>query len=141
MDDYGWHQAAGIPKNRLVATGIYDLPYDISLSGKLSLASQAPVYGYNCIAGNSQCFIEQFTPDHKLGYKEFSLALNKDIDTGTDIKMNVRADVINVFNWVNYATYTTDTGTASDLNTAYATPNGLLALPMRTFKLSFGLNW
>jgi outer membrane receptor protein involved in Fe transport len=142
MDDYGWHQAAGIPKNRLVATGIYDLPWwDISLSGKLSLASQTPVYGYNCLSGDDQCFIQQFTPDHTLGYKEFSLALNKDIDTGTDIKMNVRADVINVFNWVNYATYSTDTGTASDLNTAYATPNGLLALPMRTFKLSFGLNW
>jgi outer membrane receptor protein involved in Fe transport len=142
MDDYGWHQAAGIPKNRLVATGIYDLPWwDISLSGKLSLASQTPVYGYNCLSGDDQCFIQQFTPDHTLGYKEFSLALNKDIDTGTDMKMNVRADVINVFNWVNYATYSTDTGTASDLNTAYATPNGLLALPMRTFKLSFGLNW
>ncbi|SEL88717.1 Carboxypeptidase regulatory-like domain-containing protein [Pseudoxanthomonas sp. GM95] len=140
--DYGWHQAAGIPKNRLVATGIYDLPWwDISLSGKLSLASQTPVYGYNCLAGNDQCFIEQFTPDHTLGYKEFSLALNKEIDTGTNIKMNVRADVINVFNWVNYSSYSTDTGTASDLNTAYATPNGLLALPMRTFKLSFGLNW
>jgi outer membrane receptor protein involved in Fe transport len=142
MDDYGWHQAAGIPKNRLVATGIYDLPWwDISLSGKLSLASQTPVYGYNCLAGDDQCFIDQFTPDHTLGYKEFSLALNKELDTGTDIKMNVRADIINVFNWVNYANYSTDTGTASDPNTAYATPNGLLALPMRTFKLSFGLNW
>ncbi|WDS37138.1 TonB-dependent receptor [Pseudoxanthomonas sp.] len=141
MAGYGWHQAAGIPKNRLVVTGIYDLPYDISLSGKLSLASQTPVYGYNCLSGSSQCYIEQFTPDNTFGYKEFSLALNKELDTGTNIKMNVRADIINLFNWVNYSTYSTDTGTSSDLNTAYASPTGLLASPMRTFKLSFGLNW
>ncbi len=141
MAEYGWHQAAGIAKNRVVVTGIYDLPYQVTLSGKLSLATQTPQYGYNCVEGNSYCYIEQFTPDHTLGYKEFSLALNKEWDTGAGIKFNVRADVINVFNWVNYASYNTDTGTASDLNTAYATPTGLLALPMRTFKLTFGLNW
>ncbi|MGX9958411.1 TonB-dependent receptor [Xanthomonas euvesicatoria] len=141
IQDYGWREAGGIPKNRLVVTGIYELPYEIKLSGKLSLASQTARYGQNCLAGNDQCEIIQFKPDGTLGYKEFSIAANKEWDTGGGVKFNVRADILNVFNWVNYATFNGDTGTLQDLNTAYGTPTGVLASPMRTFRLAFGLNW
>ncbi|MBO9854413.1 TonB-dependent receptor [Xanthomonas phaseoli] len=141
IQDYGWREAGGIPKNRLVVTGIYELPYEIKLSGKLSLASQTARYGRNCLAGNDQCEIIQFKPDGTLGYKEFSIAANKEWDTGGGVKFNVRADILNVFNWVNYATFNGDTGTLQDLNTAYGTPTGVLASPMRTFRLAFGLNW
>ncbi|OQP36482.1 TonB-dependent receptor [Xanthomonas euvesicatoria] len=141
IKDYGWREAGGIPKNRLVVTGIYELPYEIKLSGKLSLASQTARYGQNCLAGNDQCEIIQFKPDGTLGYKEFSIAANKEWDTGGGVKFNVRADILNVFNWVNYATFNGDTGTLQDLNTAYGTPTGVLASPMRTFRLAFGLNW
>ncbi|MCF5969257.1 TonB-dependent receptor, partial [Xanthomonas perforans] len=101
IQDYGWREAGGIPKNRLVVTGIYELPYEIKLSGKLSLASQTARYGQNCLAGNDQCEIIQFKPDGTLGYKEFSIAANKEWDTGGGVKFNVRADILNVFNWVN----------------------------------------
>ncbi|MCF5924670.1 TonB-dependent receptor, partial [Xanthomonas perforans] len=77
IQDYGWREAGGIPKNRLVVTGIYELPYEIKLSGKLSLASQTARYGQNCLAGNDQCEIIQFKPDGTQGYKEFSIAANK----------------------------------------------------------------
>ncbi|MBB3825726.1 TonB-dependent receptor [Xanthomonas arboricola] len=141
IQDYGWREAGGIPKNRLVVTGIYELPYEIKLSGKLSLASQTARYGQNCLAGNDQCDIIQFKPDGTLGYKEFSIAANKQWDTGAGVKFNVRADILNVFNWVNYANFNGDTGTLADLNTAYGTPTGVLASPMRTFRLAFGLDW
>ncbi|KTF36352.1 TonB-dependent receptor [Xanthomonas vesicatoria] len=141
IEDYGWREAGGIPKNRLVVTGIYELPYEVKLSGKLSLASQTARYGQNCLAGNDQCDIIQFKPDGTLGYKEFSIAANKEWDTGAGVKFNVRADILNVFNWVNYANFNGDTGTLDDLNTAYGTPTGVLASPMRTFRLAFGLNW
>ncbi|MEA9557335.1 TonB-dependent receptor [Xanthomonas nasturtii] len=141
VEDYGWREAGGIAKNRLVVTGIYELPYEVKLSGKLSLASQTARYGQNCLAGNDQCDIIQFKPDGTLGYKEFSIAANKEWDTGAGVKFNVRADILNVFNWVNYANFNGDTGTLSDLNTAYGTPTGVLASPMRTFRLAFGLNW
>ncbi|MGS0603133.1 TonB-dependent receptor [Xanthomonas oryzae pv. oryzicola] len=141
IQDYGWREAGGIPKHRLVVTGIYELPYEITLSGKLSLASQTARYGQNCLAGNDQCEIIQFKPDGTLGDKEFSIAANKEWDTGGGVKFNVRADILNVFNWVNYATFNGDTGTLQDLNTAYGTPTGVLASPMRTFRLAFGLNW
>ncbi|MCL1530697.1 TonB-dependent receptor [Xanthomonas nasturtii] len=141
IEDYGWREAGGIAKNRLVVTGIYELPYEIKLSGKLSLASQTARYGQNCLAGNDQCDIIQFKPDGTLGYKEFSIAANKEWDTGGGVKFNVRADILNVFNWVNYANFNGETGTLGDLNTAYGTPTGVLASPMRTFRLAFGLNW
>ena len=141
IEDYGWREAGGIPKNRLVVTGIYELPYEIKLSGKLSLASQTARYGQNCLAGNDQCDIIQFKPQGTLGYKEFSIAANKEWDTGGGVKFNVRADILNVFNWVNYADFDAQTGTLGDLNTAYGTPTGVLASPMRTFRLAFGLNW
>ncbi|MCC8538723.1 TonB-dependent receptor domain-containing protein [Xanthomonas axonopodis pv. poinsettiicola] len=141
IQDYGWREAGGIPKNRLVVTGIYELPYEVKLSGKLSLASQTARYGQNCLAGNDQCDIIQFKPDGTLGYKEFSIAANKEWDTGAGVTFNVRADILNVFNWVNYAAFNGDTGTLQDLNTAYGTPTGVLASPMRTFRLAFGLNW
>ncbi|MEA5125624.1 TonB-dependent receptor [Xanthomonas floridensis] len=141
IQDYGWREAGGIPKNRLVVTGIYELPYQVKLSGKLSLASQTARYGQNCLAGNDQCDIIQFKPDGTLGYKEFSIAANKEWDTGAGVTFNVRADILNVFNWVNYAAFNGDTGTLQDLNTAYGTPTGVLASPMRTFRLAFGLNW
>ncbi|WP_349655394.1 TonB-dependent receptor [Xanthomonas sp. 10-10] len=141
VQDYGWREAGGIAKNRLVVTGIYELPYEVKLSGKLSLASQTARYGQNCVAGNDQCYIVQFKPDGTLGYKEFSIAANKEWDTGGGVKFNVRADILNVFNWVNYADFNGETGTLGDLNTAYGTPTGVLASPMRTFRLAFGLNW
>lgn len=141
IEDYGWREAGGIPKNRLVVTGIYELPYAIKLSGKLSLASQTARYGQNCLAGDRQCEIIQFKPDGTLGYKEFSIAASKEWDTGGGVKFNVRADILNVFNWVNYAEFNGETGTLGNLNTAYGTPTGVLASPMRTFRLAFGLNW
>ncbi|AOD14845.1 TonB-dependent receptor [Xanthomonas fragariae] len=141
IEDYGWREAGGIPKNRLVVTGIYGLPYAIKLSGKLSLASQTARYGQNCLAGDRQCEIIQFKPDGTLGYKEFSIAASKEWDTGGGVKFNVRADILNVFNWVNYAEFNGETGTLGNLNTAYGTPTGVLASPMRTFRLAFGLNW
>ncbi len=141
ISDYGWHEAAGVPKHRLVATGIYDLPGGITASGKLTLESQRVYYGNNCLAGEGQCVIQQFKPDHTIGYKDFSIGLNKEWDTGTNLKFNVRADVLNVFNWVNYAEYSANTGTALNPDTAYGTPTYTLWAPMRTFKLSMGLNW
>ena len=52
---------------------------------------------------------------------------------GSDIKLKVRADVLNVFGWENWGGYGMDwkTGAINSWD-QYAT---------RTFKLSFGLDW
>lgn len=103
---------------------------------------QTATYEHGSINGQEERRASlQFKPDGTLGYKGLSIAANKEWDTDGGVKFNVRADILNVFNWVNDATFNGDTGTAQDVNTAYATPTGVLVSPMRTFRLAFGLNW
>ena len=75
-------------------------------------------------------------PDATLGYKSLDVALQKRWDTGTDLGLKVRLDVLNLFDWVNYnyprwfrAPGDGDPRTTEQL------------LPTRTVKLSFGLDW
>ena len=73
------------------------------LRGKLTLATPAPWYGTNCSAGRSVCDEQdQVMPDATLGYKSLDVALQKRWDTGTDLGLKVRLDVLNLFDWVNY---------------------------------------
>lgn len=140
--DYGWKKAGGVADHRLVASGIYDVPWGITLSGKLILASQAPRYATNCLDAPdfNNCFFDQYEPDGTLGFKQFDLAASKEWDTGSDVKLRVRADVLNVFNWVNYAGYDDWFGAPGEPNANFGMPNSQF-LPTRTFKLSFGLSW
>lgn len=142
LDGYGWFPATGVPEHRLVATGIYDGPWGLTFTGKLTLASQSPRYGTNCrdAADFQNCFFDWYEPDGTLGFKQFDIAVNKEWDTGSDIKFRVRADVLNVFDWVNYAGYDDWFGAPGEPNANFGTPNSQL-LPTRTFKLSFGLSW
>ncbi|MFC3549662.1 TonB-dependent receptor domain-containing protein [Lysobacter cavernae] len=147
LADYGWHDAA-VPEHRLVGTGIYDGPWGMTFSGKLTLASQAPRYGTNCfnVDQRDNCFIDQYKPDGTLGFKQFDLAVMKDFDTGTGFKMWVRGDVLNVFDWANYSGYDDWYGGWDDqqqaivANSNFGTPNTQM-LPTRTFKLSLGFNF
>jgi hypothetical protein len=139
---YGWFPSSGVAKHRLVTTGIYDGPWGVTLSGKLTLATQSPRYGTNCYDSPdwNNCKFDWFEPEGTLGYKQFDLAVNKEWDTGTDIKLRVRADVLNVFNWVNYDGYNDWFGAPGVADPNFGVPNSQ-ALPTRTFKLSFGLSW
>ncbi|MEL1266213.1 TonB-dependent receptor [Pseudoxanthomonas putridarboris] len=142
VDDYGWFPANNLPEHRIVATGIYDGPWGLTFSGKLTVASQAERYGTNCADAPdfSNCFFDWYKPDGSIGFKQFDLAVNKEWDTGTDLKFRVRADVLNVFDWVNYAGYDDWFGAPGEPNANLGVPNSQL-LPTRTFKLSFGLSW
>lgn len=142
IDGYGWFPSSGVAKHRLVATGIYDGPWGVTLSGKLTLATQAPRYGTNCYDSPdwSNCKFDWFEPDGTLGYKQFDLALNKEWNAGSDVRLRVRADLLNVFNWVNYDGYNDWFGAPGEADPNFGVPNSQ-ALPTRTFKLSFGLSW
>jgi len=139
--EYGWYYPLGswyggawTPRHRLVVSGFTDLPYNFSLSGKLTLASQvrrwADVWPP---ASGSSIDILSFEPDGTLGYKQLDLSLARTWDTGTDLKLRIRADVLNVFNWNNWGGYGKDWNTGN-INTwdQFAT---------RTFKLSLALDW
>ena len=102
LTGFGWLASTGVPKHRLVATGVYDAPWGITLSGKLSLASPSPRQGTNCLAGWDDCIIDYYTPEGSLGFKQFDLAAQRTWQAGERLSFYVRGDVLNVFNWVNY---------------------------------------
>lgn len=137
---FGWLAAIDVPEHRLVTTGIYDAPWGITLSGKLSLATPSPRQGTNCLAGFDDCFIDYYTPRGTFGFKQLDLAASKSWDTGTDLSFYVRTDILNVFNWVNYDGRDDWFGAPDEPNVNLGRPTNQL-LPTRTFKLSIGINW
>ncbi len=136
--------SVGIPKHRLVSTGIVDF-WGMSLSGKLTLASPNPKDSVNCHDTTSfdNCYFDSFTPSGKIGFKQLDLALRKEWNAGSDHKVWVRADVLNVFNWRNWTDYDTWRGGPSPgFNSNFGNRSGDgIVNPTRTFKLSVGFDW
>ena len=138
-EGYGWFDGQA-SKHRLVTTGIYDGPWDITLSAKLTYATAQPRYIQDCNETSwSLCHVTYYTP--KEDFKQFDLAANKEFAIGNRFKFRLRADVLNVFNWSNYAGYNDWMGGANEpMNPDFGKPNSI-SLPTRTLKLSVGLSW
>lgn len=129
LDGAPFLDSIGIPRHRLVATGVVDA-WGYTLSSKLTLESpQARQYFDFTDPLNG--FVGTYRGDDDIEYKQLDVALQKEWDTGADLRVRVRADVFNVFNWDNYNDYSFAGGTSG------------LALrgPTRYFKLSFGLDF
>jgi outer membrane receptor protein involved in Fe transport len=139
IDGYGTFPGK-VPEHRLVTTGIYDGPWGLTFSGKLTLASATPRYYQNCnVSAWAYCHFDAYTPDEE--YKQFDLAASKEWDTGSNLRLRVRADLLNVFNWSNYSGYEDWRGGANEpQNPKFGTPTAI-SLPTRTFKLSVGFSW
>ena len=137
--------ALGVSKHRLVTTGIADF-WGITASAKLILSSPKSVEAINCFATTApgNCYFDPYRPDGTVAYKQFDVALQKEWDTGTDVKLRVRGDFINVFNWRNYSPgeYSNWRGFDGnpDANFGRRTGDGI-ERPTRTFKLTLGLVW
>lgn len=130
----GWYDGAWTPRHRLVISGFTDLPWGMSVSGKLTLASKIKRWDIDSTAAyGGYERPHSWEPDGTLGFKQFDLSLTKTWDTGTDLKLKMRADLLNAFNWTNWGGYgiNWDTGVINSWD-QYQT---------RTFKLSFGLDW
>lgn len=138
---YGWHPAGGVPRHRLVATGIYDMPWGITGSAKLTLASQMPRYGNNCRIDWSQCYFESYYPKGTYGEKRFDLAFEKRWHLGGNVTLRTRLDAFNIFNWTNYDGWDDSAGgpgTAANPN--YMLPNSA-SYKTREFKLTVGIDF
>ena len=134
--------SVGISRHRLVTTGIYDAPWGITASGKLTLATAPVRDAVNCFAAvsNDHCFFDPYTPH--TGFKQFDIALQKRWDTGTDLSPWVRFDLINAFDWRNWTDFQNDRGGPGAGRADWGTRNGDgILLPTRTFKLSMGFDW
>ena len=138
---YGWLPSRGVPEHRLVLTGIWDAPADLTVSGKLVLESMKYRNATNCLPGWEDCLIDPYRPDSTLGYKRFDLAVAREWDTGTDLRLRVRADLLNVFDWRNWDGYDDWYGDPGVPNANFGRRSGSIIGGTRTFKLSFGLDW
>ena len=139
IEDYGDFPGK-VPEHRLVATGILDGPWGLTVSGKLTLASATPRYYQNCNMSEwAYCHFSYYTPDEE--FKQFDFAVEKRWDTGTDLQLRLRADVLNAFNWDNFGGYDDWRGGAGEAqNPNWGRPTAS-SLPTRTFKVSIGFNW
>ena len=146
LENVAFVPSVGISKHRLVTTGIADF-WGFTVSGKLTLATAPGNDGLDCFNGfdpgacdasgrfNTYYFDEQ-------DFKQLDLAVQKVWDTGTNLKLRVRADVLNVTNERNYTDFGDFRGVNQIENPSFGqrTGNGITG-PTRTFKLSFGLTW
>lgn len=144
LEDFGWHTSTGVARHRLVATGLFDAPWGISLSTKLTLASPTPVATIpNCsqVSDPLQCYPDSKKPDTTFGFKQLDLAAQKSFDFMDDFSLRLRADVFNVFNWANIDRRNTNLGAVGVANPPDFLRAETYLQPTRTFKLSFSVNW
>src|SRR5690554_4961138 len=137
---FGWLPARGVPEHRFVGTGIWDGPWGLTVSGKLTLESAQTRVGTNCLPGWDDCIIDWYRPDDG-DFRQFDMAVAKEWNTGTDLRFRVRFDLLNVFDWQNWSSYDDWWGGAGEPNPNFGQHGLDVRLPTREFKLSFAFNW
>jgi len=148
LDDYPWAASSGVRRHRLVAAGSVDLPWDFTVSGKLTLASPVYVKGFvnQQVAPFERLVLakEAESPLSQLDLaatKYFGLPMISE-----DARLRLRVDVLNVFNQKNWVDFNTN---ASDNLRTVASPTvfggrtglGIGGNPTRTFKFSAGFSF
>jgi hypothetical protein len=141
-DPYNWTggrsvshfiQSADVERHRIVASGVTDglLPWGLLFSAKATLGSGLPFRITDCSAGFNTCFVR--AGDGKT-FRQLDVGVGKELAIGFG-KMTFRADIINLFNTVNYVGgYNNFIG--PDGNPDLGVPDGSQVAPMRTVKLS-----
>jgi outer membrane receptor protein involved in Fe transport len=139
---FGWRTSTGVPEHRLVATGIMDGPWGLSLSAKLTLSTPLEFEAVDCFDAPDfdHCGFRNFKSDATLGYRSLDLALQKTWDVWSDVSVNLRGDVLNVFNYDNPDSYELWRGGPGEPNATFGNPTAYMQ-PTRTFKLSFNVGW
>jgi hypothetical protein len=151
ITDYPFLTSGGVSKHRLVATGIYDGPWGLTFSSKLTLATPMPRSDIACFGGPTHCIPAvidapgsgKFLFGGKIfGVRQLDFAVSKDFDMSAGVTMYVRADLINAFNWKNYSDYNVNWGSDGVFNPTIAlnTIGNMYTYP-RLFKLSAGVRW
>lgn len=145
IEDYPVLRSTGVPKHRLVMAGSTDLPYDFTVSGKLTLSSAFYVQGFTTDPVTGERLIKSIEGDAPLGdmwaQRQLDLAVSKHFAMpfiNQDTRVWVRADVLNVFNTHNFTQYNSNPNSPDfgEINSLTMGGN-----PPRTFKLSTGFSF
>lgn len=97
---HGWNPSTLVDKHRVVAAGVADglLPWGLTLSAKATWASGMPRRITSCAAGWNQCIsVEGDAPS----FRQIDVGIAKEFGIGAN-KLSLRADVLNLFNTINY---------------------------------------
>lgn len=136
----GFNPSVDVEEHRFVGTFITDrVPLGLMFSAKAVWGSGFPYQVTSCAAGWNLCVYEEGDGE---SYSQVDIALSKSFEVGR-ISMTFRADVLNVFDTVNYSGYDGWGGGPGNPQNQYGGDNPNVGIPnsifgpMRTIKLSF----
>jgi outer membrane receptor protein involved in Fe transport len=147
IDDYPFIDLAAVPKHRLVLTGIYDLPWNITASAKLTLTSPPPFNGIANSCDWQACGAALPRPvavdaPGTFGTRQVDLSLSKDMLVTENVTVQVRGDLINAFNYDNLSGYQVAWGSGGVYNPQIRyNQYGSQYTPPRTLFMSVRVIW
>ena len=140
---HGWNPSTLVDKNRIVAAGVVDLPWGMTLAGKATWASGLPRRIVSCAAGFDKCVaVEGDAPN----FRQIDLGVSKELNISGN-RFSLRLDALNVLNTTNYGGFDDWGGGpvgAGQPKNAVGGDNLTLGKPnstrgdTRTFRLTFG---
>ncbi len=110
IEQYPFIDLKAVPEHRLVMTGIYDLPWNITASAKLTLSTPPPLnevvgwYNYGAPDTTLPRPVALDAPQ-TFGVKQLDLSLSKDMFVTENVTVQVRADLMNALNNDNLSGY------------------------------------
>jgi outer membrane receptor protein involved in Fe transport len=155
IKQYPFIDSNAAPKHRFVATGTVDGPWGLLFAGKLTLATPVPGNTFACYLDGgyfptgSHCSPFAVTPGGRkflvggdvFGYRDIDFQITKEFDLTHGMKLWVRADFLNFFNFKNYTDiiYTSNNVLSNAMGT-YNTTGNITGTP-REFKISAGFRF
>jgi hypothetical protein len=150
----GFHPSTLVDKHRLVAATVLDglLPWGLTFAAKAIWASGQPRRVVTCpngfpdpgIGRPGSCIAVEGRDDHS--FRQVDIGVGKEFAWGIH-RFSVRADVLNIFNTINYGGYDDFAGAPPAAgnptnefggdNVNFGRPNGMRG-DMRTFRLALG---
>jgi len=147
IEEYDYIDLKAVSKHRLVMTGIYDLPWNITASAKLTLATPPPLneivsggsYGAPAVLPRAVAVDAPGT----FGTKQLDLSLSKDLLVTENVTVQVRGDLINATDADNFSQYNvTSWGGGGTYNPQVEYARfGSQYSPPRTFFMSVRVIW
>jgi hypothetical protein len=153
IHDYPFIGSA-VARHRLVSTASVDGPWGLLFAAKLTLATPIPGLNLACFNDSSTpsgCVPFSATPpgQHFLfggpifGYRSIDFQVTKNFRIYDNLSAYIRFDLLNAFNWNNFADYLYDYGSNGVLNRTPVlfNPVGNINGVPRTLKLTLGIKF
>jgi len=148
IGNYPFIAANSVPKHRLVMTGSVGIPWDVIIAGKFTIETPIPVNDFTCLVQppapaphvyyptGSTCQPWSATPPG-LGYRSFDMEVTKSFNVRDVSTLQLRVDVLNMFNVKNYNDYNPGpaNGVVTHSSVAYNPTGNIVGVP-RTLRMT-----